>query len=159
MSSPAHNAQDATFTKMMIVHHQGAIAMVNLASTPASADQVRNLTARIKTAQQPEIDQMTRCLSDWGEPTTMPRMAAGSASPSNDMGGVDMSTPMASPPSDAEISSTIPGMTSNDLASLQALTGRPDSELHGPWAGLAVITGSTATVPASAFATFHRRDA
>jgi uncharacterized protein (DUF305 family) len=107
-----HNAQDTSFTQEMIVHHTGAIAMADLAATRASSTQVKTLASQIKAAQQPEIDLMTSWLKAWGEPVTMPGMAA-SPSPTptaSDMSGMDMSTPM-------------PGMTPEDMATLSSETG------------------------------------
>lgn len=64
----AHNAADAMFAQMMIVHHQGALDMSTLAPTRAGSDEVKALATRIEKAQQPEIDQMTSWLRSWNEP-------------------------------------------------------------------------------------------
>ena len=65
-----HNAQDVMFAQMMIVHHQGAIEMSKMAATQASSQQVKDLAAMIKAAQQPEIEEMTSWLNAWGAPIT-----------------------------------------------------------------------------------------
>jgi uncharacterized protein (DUF305 family) len=65
----AHNAADISFTQDMIGHHQGAIAMAQLASSRASSPQVKDLASRIEAAQSPEINEMTSWLTAWGEPT------------------------------------------------------------------------------------------
>lgn len=63
-ASPA----DAMFAQMMIPHHQQAVEMSTLAETRASSPQIKELAAEIKAAQQPEIDQMTAWLEEWGMP-------------------------------------------------------------------------------------------
>lgn len=62
-----HNAADVTFAQDMIVHHQGAIEMADMAATRAQSQQVKDLAKRISAAQGPEIDQMTGWLETWGE--------------------------------------------------------------------------------------------
>jgi uncharacterized protein (DUF305 family) len=70
LSQPAagadHNAADLSFTQQMIVHHQGAVEMADLAPSRAANQQVKDLAARIKAAQAPEIEQMTGWLTLWG---------------------------------------------------------------------------------------------
>ncbi len=63
----AHNAADTEFAQMMIVHHQGAIQMAELAVERASTEEVRALGERIADAQGPEIDLMAGWLDAWGE--------------------------------------------------------------------------------------------
>jgi len=53
-----HNAADVAFAQRMIVHHQGAIEMADLAPSRAASQQVKDLAVRIKAAQGPEIEQM-----------------------------------------------------------------------------------------------------
>jgi uncharacterized protein (DUF305 family) len=63
----AHNAADVTFAEMMIPHHQQAVEMADLALDGRAADpRVLDLATRIRGAQQPEIDQMTAWLDEWG---------------------------------------------------------------------------------------------
>ena len=73
-SSPAtsHNAADVMFTQTMIPHHEQAIVMAELAAARAGSPTVKQLATRIRTAQAPEIAQMTGWLGQWGEPTIMP---------------------------------------------------------------------------------------
>ncbi|ROT33490.1 DUF305 domain-containing protein [Micromonospora sp. HM5-17] len=75
-SAPAatadHNQADITFAQGMIPHHQQAVEMAELAESRASDPQVKDLAAKIKAAQQPEIDQMTTWLRDWGAATASP---------------------------------------------------------------------------------------
>jgi uncharacterized protein (DUF305 family) len=56
------------FAQMMIPHHQQAVEMSTLAETRASSPKIKALAAEIKEAQQPEIDQMTAWLEEWGIP-------------------------------------------------------------------------------------------
>ena len=63
-----HNAADVLFAQGMIPHHEQAIHMSDLALKHASRPQVKDLAARIKAAQNPEIETMKRWLADWGEP-------------------------------------------------------------------------------------------
>jgi uncharacterized protein (DUF305 family) len=62
------SAADAMFAQMMIPHHQQAVEMSTLAETRASSPEIKELAAEIKAAQQPEIDQMTAWLEEWGMP-------------------------------------------------------------------------------------------
>lgn len=114
-----HNAQDVMFAQMMIVHHQGAIEMADLASSRAASGTVKSLAAKIKVAQQPEIDRMTSWLKAWGEPIPMPGTGSARPSTSHDMSGMDMSTPT---PADGPDVNSMPGMTAVDMARLKAAT-------------------------------------
>lgn len=117
--SAAHNTQDVTFAQMMIVHHEGAIEMADLAPTRAASTQVKDLATKIKAAQQPEIEQMKSWLKSWSEPVTMSGMGSSSPTP-DDMSGMDMSTPM---PTASSSMGSMPGMTAQDVDSLKAATG------------------------------------
>lgn len=64
-----HDSADVTFAQQMVVHHEGAIAMADLAADRAGDQRVKDLAARIRAAQSPEIEQMTGWLEAWGEPT------------------------------------------------------------------------------------------
>jgi uncharacterized protein (DUF305 family) len=100
-SASEHNDADVTFAQMMIVHHQQAIEMADLAPTRASNPQVKDLAAKIKPEQAPEIDTMTGWLSAWGAPAAMSGM---------DHGGHDVGT--------------MPGaMSSADMDRLASLSG------------------------------------
>lgn len=72
MASPSSttgaSAADAMFAQMMIPHHEQAVEMAILAETRASSPEIKELAAEIKAAQQPEIDQMTAWLEEWGMP-------------------------------------------------------------------------------------------
>ena len=76
-STPAGSADfndaDVEFAQMMIVHHQQAVAMADIALDPTrtARPEVVDLATRIKAAQDPEIQQMTSWLSEWGRPVEM----------------------------------------------------------------------------------------
>lgn len=81
-TSETHNDADTMFAQMMIVHHEGAIEMADLAVEQAESEEVRSLAEGISAAQGPEIEQMNAWLTAWGEePTPMAGM---------DHGGMDM---------------------------------------------------------------------
>lgn len=64
---------DTMFAQMMIPHHEQAIELSDIALDPttgASAT-VRELATLIKAEQDPEIDQMTAKLAEWGQPVQM----------------------------------------------------------------------------------------
>ncbi len=75
----AHNQADITFAQGMIPHHAQAIAMSTMAAERAGSPQVKDLAARIQTAQQPEIDQLSGFLRAWNAPVP---------STNNPMGGM-----------------------------------------------------------------------
>jgi uncharacterized protein (DUF305 family) len=61
-----HNEHDMSFAQAMIPHHQQAIEMADLAAEQATDAKVKDLAARIKDAQDPEIQQLTGMLDEWG---------------------------------------------------------------------------------------------
>ncbi|GAA1784360.1 DUF305 domain-containing protein [Agromyces lapidis] len=66
------NDADVTFAQMMIPHHEQAIEMSDsLLEKDGVDEQVRELAEQIKDAQQPEIDQMTDWLDEWGADESM----------------------------------------------------------------------------------------
>jgi uncharacterized protein (DUF305 family) len=52
------SGSDIMFAQMMIPHHQQAVDMGTLAETRASSPEVKELAAKIKAEQAPEIEQM-----------------------------------------------------------------------------------------------------
>lgn len=64
-----HGTADIAFVQGMIPHHEQALAMAELALAPntQAGQAVRNLAARIRRAQGPEISLMRGWLSKWGE--------------------------------------------------------------------------------------------
>ncbi|HEX6074814.1 MAG TPA: DUF305 domain-containing protein [Micromonosporaceae bacterium] len=67
-----HNAADIAFATGMIPHHQQALEMAGLAADRAADPTVKDLAARIEKAQDPEIEQMSGWLRDWGQPVPTP---------------------------------------------------------------------------------------
>ena len=64
---------DVEFAQGMIAHHEQAIEMAEMALDPSvgARPEVDDLAARIRAAQDPEIDQMTAWLDDWGASIVM----------------------------------------------------------------------------------------
>jgi uncharacterized protein (DUF305 family) len=62
---------DIMFAQMMIPHHEQAIEMSTLAETRTENADVLSLAQQIKSAQMPEISQMTTWLADAGAPLSM----------------------------------------------------------------------------------------
>lgn len=71
------NEADVEYVGMMIVHHQQAIEMSDLAEKHATEKMVRGLAARIAAAQGPEIDMMNKWLKEHGKPTVAPAPEGG----------------------------------------------------------------------------------
>lgn len=65
-----HNDADVMFAQQMIVHHEQAIEMAQMAAEQASSAEVKDLAARIEAAQTPEIETMTGWLESWDEPVS-----------------------------------------------------------------------------------------
>ena len=61
---PKFNEADVAFMQMMVPHHAQAIVMAKLARTHAASAQVRDLAARIRAAQGPEILMMAAWLEE-----------------------------------------------------------------------------------------------
>ncbi|GAA4626807.1 DUF305 domain-containing protein [Cellulomonas oligotrophica] len=83
----AHNDADTTFAQMMIVHHEGAIEMAQLAAEKAATPEVQDLGERIAAAQGPEIEMMAGWLESWGEEPVADAM---DGMEGMDHGGMDM---------------------------------------------------------------------
>jgi uncharacterized protein (DUF305 family) len=75
-----HNDQDIAFAQAMIPHHRQAVDMATMAAKQATDPKVKDLASRIESAQEPEIQQLTGMLEQWGAP-------AGSSTPGMDHGG------------------------------------------------------------------------
>ncbi|MCW5953729.1 MAG: DUF305 domain-containing protein [Propionibacteriaceae bacterium] len=94
-AATAHNAADTEFAQMMIIHHQGAIEMADLAAEQADTPEVIALAERITAAQGPEIDLMTRWLETWGEPAGTGTDHGGMDHAGMEMDGMDQAEAMA----------------------------------------------------------------
>lgn len=108
-------AADVTFAQQMLVHHQGAVAMADLAPTRASSAKVKALAAQIKAEQTPEILEMTGWLAVWAPHSAMTGMSS-SPDAMGGMAGMGSDTGSASAP--------MPGMmTDAQMGQLTAATG------------------------------------
>ena len=88
-SDEAHNAQDVTFVKDMVPHHEQAVVMSDLALSQAGSPAVKDLATRIKAAQAPEIATMKGWLTSWGEDEAGGHdMSSMDSMDSMDMGGM-----------------------------------------------------------------------
>jgi uncharacterized protein (DUF305 family) len=76
-----HNVADVTFATDMIPHHRQAIQMADTASTKAVNAEVKSLATKIKSAQAPEIAQMSDWLTGWGSPLPGTSMRPGMSMP------------------------------------------------------------------------------
>ncbi|OZC73768.1 DUF305 domain-containing protein [Rhodococcus sp. 06-418-5] len=101
-ASAEFNDADVMFAQMMYPHHAQAVEMADMANGRTDNPDVLSLASAIAGAQQPEMDQMTTWLTEWGQP--MPDMDMG------DMGGMDHS-------SDSGM------MTAQDMDALMAASG------------------------------------
>lgn len=61
------DADDVTFLRDMMIHHQQAVQMGRLAPTRVSNALVRSLAERIRVGQKPDIDAMRRMLTERGQ--------------------------------------------------------------------------------------------
>lgn len=69
--SSEFSASDIMFAQMMIPHHKQAVEMSTLAETRALSPEVKTLAKQIKEEQAPEIEQMTKWLTDSNSPMEM----------------------------------------------------------------------------------------
>ncbi|MEU5861980.1 MULTISPECIES: DUF305 domain-containing protein [unclassified Nonomuraea] len=67
-SQASFNDADVMFAQMMIPHHQQAVEMAELAPQRAKDPEIKELAAKIKAAQDPEIQTMKGWLAEWGKP-------------------------------------------------------------------------------------------
>ena len=86
--SAEFNEADVTFAQGMIVHHEGALEMAQMADGRAQDPRVLDLADRIEAAQDPEIQTMTGWLEDWGQPTSADE--SGDMDMDGGMGGMNM---------------------------------------------------------------------
>lgn len=65
MSAVTGIERDEQFLRMMVVHHQGAIAMAESIKTTTERQELKEMADSIISAQSEEIDQMKQWLQDW----------------------------------------------------------------------------------------------
>lgn len=85
----AHNDADTAFAQHMIVHHEGAVEMAELAAEEATTDEVRELARSVAEAQEPEIERMTGWLDAWGEEPSAGGGHAGHGATADEGSGMD----------------------------------------------------------------------
>ncbi|WP_432545660.1 DUF305 domain-containing protein [Kineococcus sp. SYSU DK004] len=61
-----HSEADVEFAQAMLVHHEGAVEMAQLAPGSTEDPEVLDLASRIEAAQQPEMELMRGWLQAWG---------------------------------------------------------------------------------------------
>jgi uncharacterized protein (DUF305 family) len=82
----AFNDADIEFAQQMITHHAQAVDMAEMVPDHGTSAGLRELADAIGAAQQPEIDQMTAMLEEWGQ--DVPLTDGGHAGHSEDMQGM-----------------------------------------------------------------------
>ena len=88
-ASGEHNNADVTFAQGMIPHHAQAIEMSDLLLAKDGVDPaVEELAQDIKSAQAPEMEQMTGWLVGWGEDVPSIESMGGLDTGGMDMGGM-----------------------------------------------------------------------
>ncbi|WP_037163403.1 DUF305 domain-containing protein [Rhodococcoides fascians] len=80
-TSAQFNDADVMFAQMMYPHHAQAVEMAAMADGRTDNPEVLSLASAIEAAQQPEMDQLTAWLAEWGQPA-----------PSAGMSGMDHSS-------------------------------------------------------------------
>lgn len=85
------NDADVAFAQGMIPHHEQAVEMAELADGRAESPEVIDLAARIKAAQDPEIEEMRGWLEDWGQemPDAMDHESMSGMMSDDDMMGME----------------------------------------------------------------------
>ncbi|WP_032390495.1 DUF305 domain-containing protein [Rhodococcoides fascians] len=83
-STAQFNDADVMFAQMMYPHHAQAVQMADMANGRTDNPDVLSLASAIAAAQQPEMDQMTAWLTEWGQPAPSADMGQ--------MGGMDHSS-------------------------------------------------------------------
>ncbi|MEO5653064.1 MAG: DUF305 domain-containing protein [Marmoricola sp.] len=108
------NGADVRFATQMIPHHAQALEMVDLTTGRELSPELRSLAEQIREAQAPEIEQMTRWLTEWGE--EVPATSRDHVNSGHDDGNLDQD---------------MPGMmTTDDMGGLEAMRG---AEFESMW--------------------------
>jgi len=101
-ASAQFNDADVMFARMMYPHHAQAVEMAEMVQGRSDNPDVQALASAIAAAQQPEMDQLTSWLAEWGQPAPSGDMGT--------MGGMDHGSGMGM-------------MTQQDMDALAGLTG------------------------------------
>jgi len=114
------NDADMEFATSMIPHHAQALEMVDLTVGRELSPEVESLTAAIREAQAPEVEQMTDWLTAWDEPVPETSLNhANAESEGHDMEGMD---------DDMEGMEDMPGMMSG--GEMDELEAASDAEFE-----------------------------
>ncbi|MGU3432503.1 DUF305 domain-containing protein [Actinomycetes bacterium M1A6_2h] len=90
-ASAQFNDADVMFAQMMYPHHAQAVQMADMVAGRTDNADITALASQISAAQQPEMDQMTAWLAEWGRPA--PSSDMGSMSGMDHRSGNGMMTP------------------------------------------------------------------
>ncbi len=83
-ASAEFNDADVMFATRMYPHHAQAVEMAAMANGRTDNPEVLSLASAIEAAQQPEMDQLTAWLAEWGQPAP--------SADTSEMGGMDHSS-------------------------------------------------------------------
>ncbi|OZE96571.1 DUF305 domain-containing protein [Rhodococcoides fascians] len=101
-ASAQFNDADVMFARMMYPHHAQAVQMAEMVQGRSDNPDVQALASAIAAVQQPEMNQLTSWLAEWGQPAPSGDMGT--------MGGMDHGSGMGM-------------MTQQDMDALAGLTG------------------------------------
>lgn len=113
-ASAQFNDADVMFARMMYPHHAQAVEMAEMVQGRSDNPDVQALASAIAAAQQPEMDQLTSWLAEWGQPAPSGDMGT--------MGGMDHGSGMGM-------------MTQQDMDTLAGLTG---AEFDRQWSTMMI---------------------
>ncbi|WP_020112953.1 DUF305 domain-containing protein [Rhodococcus sp. 114MFTsu3.1] len=113
-ASAQFNDADVMFARMMYPHHEQAVEMAEMVQGRSDNPDVQALASAIAAAQQPEMDQLTSWLAEWGQPAPSGDMGT--------MGGMDHGSGMGM-------------MTQQDMDTLAGLTG---AEFDRQWSTMMI---------------------
>ena len=148
-AATGHNQQDVVFAQEMVPHYKQAVEMAVLAETRAASPEVKQLAAKIKAAQAPQITAMTGWLTSWKATPAADREE------NAETGGNGMMSP-----AELEELGTLKGTAFDDLflelmikhhqGGVAMAEDEVDQGAHGPAKDLAqsVIDGQTAEITA-----------
>ena len=154
----AHNDQDVSFAQGMIPHHQQAVEMAEMAADRASSAQVKDLAARIRKAQDPEIETMSGWLKAWGEdvPSATPGMDHSGGHTGGHSDGSDMAGMMGQKDMDELMKASgkafdtmfLTMMVEHHEGAVEMATTEKEKGRYGPATDLAdaVVTAQTAEI-------------
>lgn len=81
-------AYDKEFLANMIVHHESAMNMAEMALASAQHQEIKDLATNINTSQGQEVGNMRKWQTEWGYPATSGHMMTGMAEAEHSMEGM-----------------------------------------------------------------------